>query len=103
MAQVITHHGHRFGLDTAEWGSNSASGEKAGTYLVEWLRSLDADQTARLHAALAAEQADEAAPEQMTLVAEARKMGNRAALRVMEEEAWAAMPDTGHNCDLFAA
>lgn len=98
MARIVTHHGYSFGLDTADWGSNSASGEKAGAYLAEWLRSLDADKTRDLHAALSdPDNTDH------PLVQEAIDAGNRAALRVMKEEAWASTPDTGHNCDLFAA
>lgn len=94
---IITHHGYDFGIDTADWGRNETSAEKAAGKLEDWLLALDPVHTAALHRALEREDSDS------PLAEAAFAAGNQATLDVWREESWVSHPSTGHNCDLYAA
>lgn len=104
MIGIITHHGHAFRVDTADWGHHADDGDKAGWCLAEWLQSLTADDTATLHALLS--DCDEW-PSPRWTPAE-RALWNRydeacIAARDVGFDGWATTPAFGHNCGLAAA
>ncbi len=90
--QIITVHGLAFGIDTNDW-ANSQDAAKGATHLEGWVKSLSADDAARIHAALSDEDAD-TPPEEVSAA-------ESAAWSVATED-YGVKPQTGHNMALVA-
>lgn len=99
--EIVKHHGFDFILDTMDW-TDRATADKAGRYLEDALRELDEPQTRALHNAMRRSQDGQGTDEDNERINEWSDIGNRCALRAMEEDNWVSIPDTGHNCDLAA-
>lgn len=99
---IVSHHGFDFGIDTADWGNNESTAAKAADRLETWLRSLNPEQAAVLHADMKAFVAGDF-DEPTTMMRWATQAGSTARAQAMAEDNWLSSPDSGHNCDLYAA
>jgi len=101
MSHQIEVHGYKFGIDTADWGNNCDSAEKAADYLADALGALEYHDTKALHCALSIEQLDRSSAEQ-AVVDNWDDEANNCRTRVMDEEQWVSSPDVGHNLSIYA-
>lgn len=98
MREVIIHD-YRFGIDTSDW-LHSNDAEMCEAAIEAWLSGHSAEQASALHTALARWARDEDCDE--TLVHECYDFCEQMATKVMREQGYMRLPDTGHNATVVA-
>jgi hypothetical protein len=98
---IVTIHGRQFEIAVSDW-EKPEDAKQIADIVHNWLLGLSTDSVTRLHAELAAYQAEpEGAESKMTqLVIDAFEACEAATASLFEE--WGFVPETGHQCHLYA-
>ena len=98
---IVTIHDHQFEIVVSDW-EKTEDAKKIVDVVHNWLLGLSTDAVTRLHAELAAYQAEpEGSDSRMTaLVIDAFETCEAATTSLFED--WGFVPEAGHQCHLYA-